>query len=77
MPAIETISSLRQSIQRIDDANLKSEIMYRVDELQHVALAMKEQLDEQQGRIEELAVLAGPPNTLAAISPALCYDPAA
>lgn len=76
MPVTEIIRSLRQCIPRISDHAVANEMAQRLDELQQAAEVTYERLRTQQRKLEELAAHAAPPNTLAAVWPGLCYDPA-
>ncbi len=76
MPVTEIIRSLRECIQRISDKSVACEMAEKLDQLQHVTLATHEKLHEQQRELEQLAAQVIRPNTLSAVWPGLCYDPA-
>ena len=72
----EIIHSLRQCVQRINDNSVATEISRKLDELQQVSRLTHQRLQEQQKQLTELSDRATPPNTLSAVWPGLCYDPA-
>jgi hypothetical protein len=72
----EIIHSLRQCVQRINDDSVATEITQKLDELQQVSQLTHQRLQEQQKQLTELSEKTTMPNTLAAVWPGLCYDPA-
>ena len=76
MPVTEIIHSLRECVQKIHDDSVANEMAHKLDQLQQVTRITHEQLHQQQRQLDELATRATPPNTLSAVWPGLCYDPA-
>jgi len=72
----EIIHSLRQCVQRINDDSVASEITQKLDELQQVSHLTNQRLQEQEKQLADLSDRATRPNTLSAVWPGLCYDPA-
>lgn len=72
----EIIRSLRECVQRIADESVAHEMTEKLELLQQAALDTHDKLHMQQRQLKELGTHAVRPNTLSAIWPGLCYDPA-